>query len=439
MKSASTLMSLRQVSELTSVTSKTYTTENAYRSHINSKKHKDNELKAASRPEGPAADDTAEIHVADPLQTNTAASAMPTSISSTASVGLTIDGNLSIDEINQTIDAKIAASRSRISSLQCLFCSQTSSSLEANLTHMSGAHSFFIPDADYLIDLPGLINYLGEKIVVGNICIFCSDKGRDFRTLDAVRKHMLNKSHCKIAYSSENEKLEISDYYDFSSSYPDAGQKKKKETEEINGEGWVDMEEDGSDDVDEIVDDNASSRGSDDDSDSDSLPENEITYGDSHLELVLPSGTRIGHRSMRRYFTQSFPGASRGKEGDPNSGAALVRRLLADKNSALVPRKGGFGAFGDGTAVVKARNRGEAKEAGRHVREFRDQKRREDFKTKVGFIGNHQKHFRDPCEIFSRTISLRFADCLYLSAAVDGVTIGNSPGWYGTYCETEQK
>jgi pre-60S factor REI1 len=156
------------------------------------------------------------------------------------------------------------------------------------------------------------------------------------------------------------------------------------------------LDDDGSDKVDEIVDE-ASDSSSEDDSDSDSLPDNDITYGDSHLELVLPSGARIGHRSMRRYYAQSFPGNFRGsKAEDPNSGAALVRRLLADKNSALVPRKGGFGAFGIGTEVVKARNRGEAREAGRHVREFRDQKRREDFKTKVGFIGNHQKHFRDP-------------------------------------------
>ena len=401
---------LRQASlELTSVTSKTYTTENAYLSHINSKKHKENELKAASRPKTPAANDTADIQVDDPLQTSTAANAIPTSISSPAAVSLTLDDDASIDEINQTIDQKIAAARSRISSLQCLFCFHASSSLEANLTHMSGTHSFFVPDADYLTDLPGLINYLGDKIVVGNVCIFCNDKGREFRTLDAVRNHMLDKSHCKIAYSTESEKLEISDYYDFSSSYPDAGQKKNK----TDGEGWVDMEEYGIDEVDEIVDYDASSGGSANDSDSDSLPENEITYGDSHLELVLPSGTRIGHRSMRRYFAQSFPGAPRDKEEDPNSGAALVRRLLADKNSALVPRKGGFGAFGDGTVVVKARNRGEAREAGRHVREFRDQKRREDFKTKVGLIGNHQKHFRDPCEIFSHTIFLQSADCLY--------------------------
>ena len=62
----------------------------------------------------------------------------------------------------------------------------------------------------------------------------------------------------------------------------------------------------------------------------------------------------------------------------------------------LVPRKGGFGAFGEGTDVVKARNRGEAKEAGRHTKEFRDMKRREAFKTKIGYRNNHQKHYRDP-------------------------------------------
>jgi pre-60S factor REI1 len=326
---------------------------------------------------------------------------VPVQSAPTAS-GSTVDDDASDDEINQTIDEKIAAARLRISLIQCLFCPQASSSLEDNLTHMSTAHSFFIPDADYLIDLPGLINYLGEKIAVGNVCIFCNGKGREFRTLYAVRKHMLDKSHCKIAYDSEIEKLEISDFYDFSSSYPDAGQKKEKTLQqakkdrEEGADGWEDMEDDDSDGVDEIIDEGVlDDEELDDRSDSDSLPDNDITYGDSHLELVLPSGARIGHRSMRRYYAQSLPRG--GKPEDPNSGAALVRRLLADKNSALVPSGGGFGAFGRGTAVVKARNKGEAREAGRHIREFRDQKRREDFKTKVGFIGNHQKHYRDPC------------------------------------------
>lgn len=310
------------------------------------------------------------------------------------------------DDLTQTIDAKIAAARSRLSTSDCLFCPVSSPSLETNLSHMASTHSFFIPDADYLIDLPGLLIYLGEKIAVGNVCIHCNGKGREFRTLEAVRKHMVDKSHCKIAYEKEDDKLEVSDYYDFTSSYPEALRNKKEKKSKKVDEEWEEVDSEDEEEVDEIVDESASDEESDEDSDEDSddsddsLPENQITYGDSHLELVLPSGARIGHRSMKRYYAQSFPGARFGKPEDPNSGAALVRRLLADKNSALVPMKGGFGAFGMGTKTVKARNRGEAREAGRHVREFRDMKRREDHKTKVGFIHNSQKHFRDPCKFF---------------------------------------
>jgi pre-60S factor REI1 len=318
------------------------------------------------------------------------------------------------DENAATLDERLAAARSRLSPAHCLFCSHVSSSLEDNLTHMSTKHSFFIPDAEYLVDLTGLIAYLGEKVAVDNICIYCNGKGREFRTLDAVRKHMVDKSHCKIAYDTENDMLEISDHYDFSSSYPDAEERQRRREERRAkkaaadaAEGWEDVENESGDEVvDEVVDEPPSSSAEDEDEDekdedndsseAGSLPEeNEITFGDSHLELVLPSGNRVGHRSMRRYYAQSFP-SRRGKEEDPNSGRSIVRRLLADKNSALVPRKGGFGAFGSGTEVVKARNRGEAREAGRHVREFRDQKRKEDYKTRVAFVQNNQKHFRDP-------------------------------------------
>ncbi|KAJ7574416.1 C2H2 type zinc-finger-domain-containing protein [Mycena floridula] len=361
------------------VCGKIYATENAYRSHLNSKRHKDNELKAAASPS-----------VIQPVPTTvpsapieeTVIEVLP-AVPETTLASLVVDADASDDEIEQTIDEKIAAARSRLSSSTCLFCPQESPDLDENLTHMSSAHSFFIPDAEYLVDLIGLITYLGEKIAVGNACLYCSSKGKEFRSLEAVRKHMLDKSHCKIAYDAEVDRLEISDFYDFSSSYPDPPKKKPKKEKKVpeEGEEWEDAEDVDDEEVDEIVEESDSGDGSSD-SDDDSLEE---------------EGTRIGHRSMRRYYAQSFPGAPRGnKPEDPNSGAALVRRLLLDKNSALVPRRGGFGAFGAGTEVVKARNRGEAREAGRHTREFRDQKRREDFKTKVGFIHNSQKHFRDP-------------------------------------------
>jgi len=212
---------------------------------------------------------------------------------------------------------------------------------------------------------------------------------------------MTDKSHCKIAYDRENDRLEVSDYYDFSRSYPDAERRNEKSSEssssETDDEMWEDADDVEDSEVDEVVEESVSDSTSSSDGEDD-LPGNQLTYGDTDYELVLPSGARIGHRTMRRYYAQSFPGTPRGgKPEDPNSGAALVRRLLADKNAALVPRRGGFGAFGAGTDVVKARNKGEAREASRHIREFRDQKRREDFKTKVSFIHNSQKHFRDPC------------------------------------------
>ena len=44
---------------------------------------------------------------------------------------------------------------------ECLFCSHLSNSLEQNVSHMTTSHSFFIPDIEYLADLPGLVTYLG--------------------------------------------------------------------------------------------------------------------------------------------------------------------------------------------------------------------------------------------------------------------------------------
>ena len=388
-----------------------------------SKKHRENEVRSLSRVDPPAA---AAAKASSPEERPHETSAETTrEAPPTHSPSRQPDADDDSDEEGAaTLDEKLAAARSRLSPQHCLFCAHTSPSLEGNLTHMSGKHSFFIPDAEYLVDPAGLVAYLGEKLAVDNVCIYCNGKGREFHTLDAVRKHMADKSHCKIAYDSERDMLEISDYYDFSSSYPDAEERRLRRREERRAkkkaeraaaeaaEGWEDVEGDdsGGDVVDEVVDEPPSSSsenenedesesGDDDSSDADGLSsssEKQVTFGDSHLELVLPSGNRIGHRSMRRYYAQSFPGAGKIAEEDPNSGRSIVRRLLADRHSALVPRRGGFGAYGAGTEVVKARNRGEAREAGRHVREFRDQKRKEDYKTRVAFVHNHQKHYRDP-------------------------------------------
>ena len=311
------------------------------------------------------------------------------------------------EEISQTIDERLAAARSRLGPLSCLFCSVASSSVANNLDHMAKSHGFFIPDAPYLEDLPGLVTYLAEKVAIGNACLYCN---REYRSLHAVRKHMIDKSHTKIAYDSERERLEVSDFYDFTSSYPDAdaagdarrsraGRKTLTAASMIADEQWEDE-----DDENVTVGDNESVYDAESDdgvlSDGDAMPDNNLKYGETPYELVLPSGARVGHRSMAKYYKQNFsaPLPSRhSSSGGAPSGREMVQRILAEKDGVLVPASGGgFGAFGNGTLTIKARNSGEAKEAGRHVREFRDQKRRELFKTAVAFRHNNQKHFRDP-------------------------------------------
>ncbi|KAF8320721.1 hypothetical protein DL93DRAFT_2094044 [Clavulina sp. PMI_390] len=406
------------------VCNKTYSSENAYRSHIVSKRHKENELKLAERaardPSGSANAPTTtsdEVPSAPEAYSSTTVPE-PTASTSKATAAPKKD-TMEVDEeddeddedaaITQTLDERLAAARSRIGPLACLFCSSTSSSVPDNLEHMAKSHGFFIPDVQYLEDLPGLITYLAEKVAIGNACLYCN---REYRSLHAVRKHMIDKSHTKIAYDSEKQRLEISDFYDFTTSYPDAdlagqarrnratGRKTITAASAIADEQWEDDEDD--EDVEAGEDESVYDVESEEDEE-EILANSNLVYGDTPYELVLPSGARIGHRSMSRYYKQSFAAPLPSKhaplleDGKTPTGREIVRRILAEKEGVLVPASGaGFGAYGNGTMTIRARNRGEAKEAGRHVREFRDQKKREHFKTAVAFRNNNQKHFRDP-------------------------------------------
>lgn len=131
------------------------------------------------------------------------------------------------------IEARIAASRRRISPNHCLFCNHRSSDATSNLEHMSRAHSFFVPDQDILVDLNGLLAYLGEKVAIGNLCLFCPNGGKEFGSLAAVRKHMIDKAHCKIAYETEEDRVELADFYDYDG---DLGSE-QSEWEDVDDEG----------------------------------------------------------------------------------------------------------------------------------------------------------------------------------------------------------
>jgi len=164
----------------------------------------------------------------------------------------------------------------------CLFCENSSDNIENNISHMSVKHSFFIPDVEYLIDLGGLIQYLGEKIGCGHCCVWCCDKGKQFQSKKSAQQHMVDKGHTKMKYSGD-ALLEYSDFYDYSASYPDSNDKEVSNDEEV------------------------------------SIPHLE----DEDWQLTLPSGAVIGHRSLFRYYKQNLKPLPESTERNSKSSAIL--------------------------------------------------------------------------------------------------------------------
>lgn len=95
----------------------------------------------------------------------------------------------------------------------CLFCNKKSSNTKVNVNHMNLAHGFFIPEEKYLIDLDGLMEYLGFKVGAGATCVWCN---KQFTSLHGVRLHMLYKDHCRIFFDQEKAIEEFKDFYDYS-------------------------------------------------------------------------------------------------------------------------------------------------------------------------------------------------------------------------------
>ncbi|KAH8553831.1 C2H2 type zinc-finger-domain-containing protein [Umbelopsis sp. PMI_123] len=306
---------------------KTFGTQNSFNNHIQSKKHKETVTKAASRPQKTAPKDTAE--------------------QKPATVDLVVDENMSESEVNEIIDKRISEAV-RLTELECLFCTEKSDTFDDNMAHMTKVHSFFIPDIEYLVDLRGLIKYLGEKISVGNVCLYCNGKGRAIRSLEAVRAHMIDKGHCKIAYESDEDAMEVVDFYDFSSSYP---QGYDPENPDVDAE------------LAQLT--------------------NDIQLGEDEMELILPSGARIGHRSLQRYYKQSF-------KPDDSRDSVLINKLITQYTDdfgyeSLKATSGRHPQY----MITDGRNGAPTKKDA-----FAEIRRREDFKMKVGMQANNQKHFR---------------------------------------------
>ncbi|CAH2077369.1 unnamed protein product [Thlaspi arvense] len=105
----------------------------------------------------------------------------------------------------------------------CLMCDKNHKTLESCMVHMHKHHGFFIPDIEYLKDPQGLLTYLGLKVKRDFMCLYCNELCHAFNSLEAVRKHMEAKSHCKLHYGDgdDDEDAELEDFYDYTSSYVD--------------------------------------------------------------------------------------------------------------------------------------------------------------------------------------------------------------------------
>lgn len=77
-------------------------------------------------------------------------------------------------------DPRPAALPGSIPVTDCLFCSHHSKSLMKNLSHMTKIHSFFIPDVEFLVDLKGLIRYLGEPPLLLRLLFLSSSSSFTF-------------------------------------------------------------------------------------------------------------------------------------------------------------------------------------------------------------------------------------------------------------------
>ncbi|MCJ1351361.1 MAG: hypothetical protein MMC33_001345 [Icmadophila ericetorum] len=115
---------------------------------------------------------------------------------------------------------------------RCLFCNYDSPSLKLNVLHMTKFHGLFIPEQTYLVDLEGLIKFLNQRIMENHICIFC----HKFKSsTSGIQTHMRDKGHCMIAFDEEEDMIEVGQFYDFRSTYSD--EEDEKDTELFDAKG----------------------------------------------------------------------------------------------------------------------------------------------------------------------------------------------------------
>lgn len=216
--SATTAASRASFEKTCAACEKTYFSENAFYNHVGSKKH----LKqvAQLRRRAPA-DDAASI-VTSQVTATVDESDDESEKEDVKNATDKMDTTTAEDEAEDEEEKEVEVPLKR-----CLFCNYESPTLDLNVTHMERIHNMFIPERQYLVDLEGLITSLWEKINILQECLTC---GKLKPTVFGLQTHMRDKSHCSIPFHTENEQLEIGEFYDFRGTYSD--QESESEDEE---------------------------------------------------------------------------------------------------------------------------------------------------------------------------------------------------------------
>ncbi|CAL9187578.1 unnamed protein product [Musa hybrid cultivar] len=135
--------------------------------------------------------------------------------------------NLHVGENNVTYDIEpddFIDEAGELDTSCCFICDLKHENIETCMIHMHKQHGFFIPDVEYLRDPKGLLTYVGLKVKRDFMCLYCNERCHPFQSLEAVRKHMIAKGHCKVRYGDggDDEDVDLENFYDYSSSYMDA-------------------------------------------------------------------------------------------------------------------------------------------------------------------------------------------------------------------------
>ncbi|KAK3062403.1 hypothetical protein LTS18_004123, partial [Coniosporium uncinatum] len=231
---------------------KTYYSENAFINHLSSQKHKLSVVRAAKTADNPAEDDAKSVMSSTfslPESTERASTTGELDDEAEEEFTKVVEGikDTSLEDgdpvsrrpsrphhssasqddrtphpISRATTKETSSETSDTKSSgpiqTCLFCNYLSPDFALNVHHMERHHSMFIPEKPYISDLEGLISYLHEKVTEGHVCLYC---GKQKYTTDGIQTHMRDTGHCKIAYTTEEEMLELGDFYDFRGSYSD--------------------------------------------------------------------------------------------------------------------------------------------------------------------------------------------------------------------------